>query len=418
MKKSILNKFKIKPIDLEEVRKQKILNLILVGLAIIDIIVMIGIFILVLIGVNIGEQKGTISIFFITPLFLFVLGILFIINNYIASVLANQIFLVIFTVLIILADSPIELIEGRSTIYFYLPIFFAGILLRPLSSFLIAIIISFIYLILCFICISTPNILAIGTFLVVGLIMWFYAKDLQQSLSHSEAAFNRSNFYKDIFSHDINNILQNILSSSQLLSRYVKKPMREEEFEELIEILHEQVTRGEYLVSNIRKLSELEEEEITLKSVDGLTVLNNVIEGITKSYKSRNLNIQLHHSSDKMLVLANELLNNVFENLLINAIRHNNNSIINISIIITKKQVNQIRFFKCEILDNGIGIVDDMKELIFLRTPNSTKYIGGLGLSLVKQIIEKFNGQIWVEDKIIGDYTQGSKFVLLIPEIQ
>jgi signal transduction histidine kinase len=34
----------------------------------------------------------------------------------------------------------------------------------------------------------------------------------------------------------------------------------------------------------------------------------------------------------------------------------------------------------------------------------------------VKNIIEKYNGKIWVEDKIQGDYIKGSNFVMLIPE--
>jgi signal transduction histidine kinase len=40
----------------------------------------------------------------------------------------------------------------------------------------------------------------------------------------------------------------------------------------------------------------------------------------------------------------------------------------------------------------------------------------GLGLSLVKKIIDSYKGQIWVEDKIKGDFTKGSNFIILIPE--
>ena len=39
----------------------------------------------------------------------------------------------------------------------------------------------------------------------------------------------------------------------------------------------------------------------------------------------------------------------------------------------------------------------------------------GLGLSLVKKIIDLYHGDIWVEDRVKGDYKQGSKFVVLIP---
>ena len=69
--------------------------------------------------------------------------------------------------------------------------------------------------------------------------------------------------------------------------------------------------------------------------------------------------------------------------------------------------------------DDGIGIEDSRKELIFQRA-YSRKSIGsgiGLGLSLVKKIIESYKGDIWVEDKVKGDHTQGSKFIILIPQM-
>jgi signal transduction histidine kinase len=40
----------------------------------------------------------------------------------------------------------------------------------------------------------------------------------------------------------------------------------------------------------------------------------------------------------------------------------------------------------------------------------------GFGLSLIKKIIDSYYGEIWVEDRIKGDYTQGSNFVFLISE--
>jgi len=40
----------------------------------------------------------------------------------------------------------------------------------------------------------------------------------------------------------------------------------------------------------------------------------------------------------------------------------------------------------------------------------------GLGLSLVKKIIDSFNGKIWVEDKVKNDYSKGSNFTILLPE--
>jgi signal transduction histidine kinase len=40
----------------------------------------------------------------------------------------------------------------------------------------------------------------------------------------------------------------------------------------------------------------------------------------------------------------------------------------------------------------------------------------GFGLNLVIKILESYEGKIWVEDKVIGDHTKGSNFIMLIPE--
>ena len=40
----------------------------------------------------------------------------------------------------------------------------------------------------------------------------------------------------------------------------------------------------------------------------------------------------------------------------------------------------------------------------------------GFGLSLVKKIIEHYNGKIWVEDKMKGEQNRGSNFIFLIPK--
>ena len=60
-----------------------------------------------------------------------------------------------------------------------------------------------------------------------------------------------------------------------------------------------------------------------------------------------------------------------------------------------------------------------MKEVVFksvIKHRDKVKGMG-LGLLLVKRILDNYNGEIWVEDKIKGDYTKGTNFIILIPEV-
>ena len=72
-----------------------------------------------------------------------------------------------------------------------------------------------------------------------------------------------------------------------------------------------------------------------------------------------------------------------------------------------------------EFSDNGIGVPDDRKVMIFKIGNRDLKGSKGMfiGLSLVKKIMKGYNVKIYVEDKLKGDFSKGSKFILLIPEI-
>jgi len=103
---------------------------------------------------------------------------------------------------------------------------------------------------------------------------------------------------------------------------------------------------------------------------------------------------------------------------LFNAIKHNNEPIPEILIKISKLQKDERNYIRIEFIDNGRGIEGNRKKSIFKRGFNDDRSTSGmgLGLSLVKKIIESYDGDIWVEDKVEGDYTKGSKFIVLIPE--
>jgi len=114
-----------------------------------------------------------------------------------------------------------------------------------------------------------------------------------------------------------------------------------------------------------------------------------------------------------------EIFSIVIACVMVNSIQYNENAQIEVNIIISQTKENNRNCVKIEFLDNGIGIQDFKKQTIFKR--GGSKQKGGkgmgIGLSLVKMIVDSYNGRIWVEDRIKGDHSKGSNFILMFPEI-
>ncbi|MCK4280632.1 MAG: PAS domain-containing sensor histidine kinase [Candidatus Lokiarchaeota archaeon] len=244
----------------------------------------------------------------------------------------------------------------------------------------------------------------------------------EEKIKESEAkyrdAYNLVSFYKDVFTHDMNNILQNILTSVELLSLFLDNPEKSEENKEILQILKSQVKRSANLILNVRKLTKLEETQIGTQSTEAISVLKKTVEFIKKNVQDREILIETDSNFEKVFIQANELLVDIFENILLNAVKYNDNPKVEILVIISKMQKKGIKYLKIEFKDNGIGITDPAKEIIFKGGYKRDKKLKGmgLGLSLVKKILASYNGEIWVEDRVPGDYSKGSNFVVIIPE--
>jgi PAS domain S-box-containing protein len=243
-------------------------------------------------------------------------------------------------------------------------------------------------------------------------------RKLIESEKKYQQAYNRANFYKDLFAHDINNILQVITSSAELISLQLEDSEKSKDIENISHIIRKHVKKGAKLVKNVLKLTELENGNKITEPIELISVLKNSIKFIQSAYSERKVDINIEAFANMLSVQANDLLQEIFDNILINAVKYNKNSNIEIQIKITKDSMESKNLIKIEFLDNGIGIQDDKKKILFkegYRKLKGSKGMG-LGLSLVSKILNTFNGKIWVEDRVKGDYTKGSKFILLLPE--
>ncbi len=229
-------------------------------------------------------------------------------------------------------------------------------------------------------------------------------------------AYNRAEFYNDLISHDLNNILQAILSSTQVNERYIGDPEKLDILKKNFSIIKKNVVQGAKLVKDLNKLSRLEMGDIKLTKVNLCEVLKRSIAFLKQSYPERDINIQVQAFDTKLFIQANELLTDIFDNLLLNAVKHNIKSSIEITIRMSQKEINGINYLKMEFMDNGIGIKDSVKPNIFKRGYRQDKNVEGmgLGLSLVSQIIKSYQGKISIKDRVEREHTQGSNFIIFL----
>lgn len=122
---------------------------------------------------------------------------------------------------------------------------------------------------------------------------------------------------------------------------------------------------------------------------------------------------ELPENPDQLTVRGNDnLLRIAFRNLMDNASKFSNFKTVDVKISFLQKQV------QINVIDHGIGIKETDRERIFdefYRAPNAQSFKGqGIGLSMVRKIIEMHKGSILLES-VEG---QGTKFTVQLPHLQ
>ena len=244
-------------------------------------------------------------------------------------------------------------------------------------------------------------------------------KELKRSEENYRYKYEITKFYRGFFTHDINNILNNILMSSELSTITLNKNGDHYKIKEFLNIIIGEVGRGVSLISNFLKHSEFDEKKMTLQPTELCKALDESISSVKKEFQDRNIKIDVQSCDTKIFVKANNLLMAIFCHVLNNAFKYNEKMSVDILIKISKEQIEGKDCIKLEFIDNGIGISDTHKEFIFKKGHKEHKSGKGMGfgLTIVSRIIDSYNGKVWVEDRIKGDYSKGSNFIILIPDI-
>jgi len=222
-------------------------------------------------------------------------------------------------------------------------------------------------------------------------------------------------FYNDLLFHDVRNLCQDAMSQIDLsLLKMETDPndSMNRQRKSMIEIIR----IGE-LITNMDKYYKLQRDDYDLYLYDIFTAFESAAEKISLKFDHRKItfNHKLEHQT--FLTSANELLIDVFFNIIDNAVVFDNNDVVEIEINVSDSY-EQKNYWRIEILDNGPGIGEEMKKSLFDRYARSkgTIHGSGFGLTLVKAIIESYKGKIFVEDRAPGDKQKGTKIIFELPK--
>jgi signal transduction histidine kinase len=153
------------------------------------------------------------------------------------------------------------------------------------------------------------------------------------------------------------------------------------------------------LIDNVRKLQRVKSGKIPQSLIELGPMLTQVVESYGDIPGSQ---VTIDYTPvDGCFVMANELLTDVFTNLVGNSIKHSDGHVtINIKLLKdTCKDGSAC--YRVLVEDNGPGVPDEMKEKIFnrLRRGATRAHGSGLGLYLVRALLDKYSGEVWVEDR-------------------
>ena len=200
--------------------------------------------------------------------------------------------------------------------------------------------------------------------------------------------------------HDIRNDLQLVLTYAEILDDRVSA-----EEQAYVETLLESTRNAIEVTTTAREMADVMlRDEDPQQRVDLRQTLLGELDELRSAQSDADISVE--GNVPAVTVLANEMLDSVFRNLLQNAIQHNDEE----SPEVTVSATADADVVTVEIADNGPGVPDEEKETIFAKGEKGLDSTGtGLGLYLVRTLVESYGGDIWVEDRAASTDTASNQ---------
>ncbi len=226
----------------------------------------------------------------------------------------------------------------------------------------------------------------------------------------SEELVNLNRFkdmFTDIMRHDLLNPIGVIRNYVDLMSDDKEIPESSRQF---LTSISRNTDNAIAMIESASRLAKLESlNEIEYEEADLYKILERVVEDLKEIAAKKDITVKTPPSA-KAIAYVNEVIYDVFANLISNAIKYSpKGSTVNIGL------EDSGAGWRISVSDTGEGISDEYKNQVFDRFRRTHKGAikgSGLGLTIVKKIVGLHKGRVWVEDNPGG----GSIFIVELPK--
>lgn len=232
----------------------------------------------------------------------------------------------------------------------------------------------------------------------------------EDALKNYAAALEEANRIKDLFTDIMHHDLLNPLSIIKTMSELQLEKTEEDGMQRSLLMIKRNADKLIGMIKSAGKYAKLESaEKLERSKLDLNMVFRAVADSLKPQIEEKNMKLE-YLAKDECYAMVNPIIEDVFSNLLDNAIKYSPaGSKIEVNII---DENNSYRIY---VKDWGSGIKDVDKAKLFTRFQRVDKKGvkgTGLGLAIVKRIVNLHGGNVWIEDNPEG----GSVFFVKIPK--
>jgi signal transduction histidine kinase len=216
----------------------------------------------------------------------------------------------------------------------------------------------------------------------------------------------------DLLAHDINNHIHGAMGYLELMEHVIKEDQTIERF---LGNAMSEMRSVSHLVENVKNLVTAPLESFSGEPVDLYTQLVSAQEEVAHRFEKKNLDLQTMLKHGEVILNADRFIHDALIEILSNSMRYDPLTDVQVWVSAECDGDNAL----ITIGDQGKGIPDDQKDTVMTRFWRSIKYEDvhgkGMGLSVVKMVAERYGGKVRIENRVEGDHSKGTKFLLELP---